>query len=155
MTVDYTIYSICLPVVMLQDIFTFPTSSLNESFESCYQALKPMHLRLTLLKRQSYLTKSDARSLLFSPYGAVLKLSSRFRYLLSTINTEPERFTKSVTAACVLHNFFSWDLLCTPEARFEDGGFFGLTASRGCSSAFGASVREKMCDFFSDKGAVS
>ncbi|XP_065281939.1 uncharacterized protein [Dermacentor albipictus] len=97
---------------------------------------------------------SRARRVVENAFGI---LANRFRFLLTTINAEPERVVPMVKAACVLHNYLGNDMSTFPDSGPEDSReqkFFGLRATRGRGNAFGARVREDMRDYFSGQGAV-
>ncbi|KAH7940749.1 hypothetical protein HPB49_005132 [Dermacentor silvarum] len=90
--------------------------------------------------------------------SAETRLQVTLRYLASVINASPERVTAIVNRACVLHNFLGNDVISAPDLNVEPNPavslLSGQAASRFRIAAVGAAMRDKLCSFFNDMGAV-
>ncbi|XP_070389344.1 uncharacterized protein [Dermacentor albipictus] len=97
---------------------------------------------------------SRARRVVENAFGV---LANRFRFLHTVINAEPERVIAMVNAACVLHNFLATDLHSIDSSPETSTGslFSAQPSSRGRTNAVGSAVRESLCAFLNDRGAVS
>ncbi|KAH8025775.1 hypothetical protein HPB51_011453 [Rhipicephalus microplus] len=112
---------------------------------------------LQLLSRvETRIRKKD--TVMRQSISAETRLQVTLRYLASVINASPERVTAIVNAACVRRNFLGSDMSSAPDSCAETSPAVSMlsvpAASRGRIGAVGAALRDKLCCFFNDKGAV-
>ncbi|KAL3177528.1 hypothetical protein MRX96_039093 [Rhipicephalus microplus] len=98
---------------------------------------------------------SRARRVVENAFGI---LANHFWCFHTVINASPERVTAIVNAACVRRNFLGSDMSSAPDSCAETSPAVSMlsvpAASRGRIGAVGAALRDKLCCFFNDKGAV-
>ncbi|KAH9384379.1 hypothetical protein HPB48_026386 [Haemaphysalis longicornis] len=142
-------------VASAPDILLPPVFVADDAFPIGGNMMKPFGgTSLTANKRVFNYRLSRARRVVENAFGI---LFSRFRYLLSINNAEPDRAKGIVDAACVLQNFLAQDVVRAPEGNKDvigDTTLFGFRPRRGRANAYGAALREKMCAFFNGRGAV-
>ncbi|KAL3182478.1 hypothetical protein MRX96_007166 [Rhipicephalus microplus] len=138
------------------DVHVPPVFVADDAFPIEQNLLKPYGgTNLTEEKKIFNYRLSRARRVVENAFGI---LANRFRCFHTVINASPERVTAIVNAACVLHNFLGSDMSSAPDSCAETSPavsmLSGPAASRGRIGAVGAALRDKLCCFFNDKGAV-
>ncbi|KAL1429142.1 hypothetical protein MTO96_016587 [Rhipicephalus appendiculatus] len=145
---------VCVKVAASPDMHLPPVFVGDDAFPLGENLMKPFGgSSLTDDQKIFNYRLSRARRVAENAFGI---LSNRFRCLHTVINASPERVVQLVRAVCVLHNFLSNDVPVTGEAASlpPSNVLHRLQASRGRTNAFGASVRERMCEHFKNRGAV-
>ncbi|KAK8762970.1 hypothetical protein V5799_034421 [Amblyomma americanum] len=137
------------------DIVVPPVLVGDDAFPIGRNLMKPFSdKKLTEDKKIFNYRLSRARRVVENAFGI---LANRFRFLHTVINAKPERATAIVDAACVLHNFVGMDGMSDGNAHLELGNTSELNmqpSPRGRINAIGAAVRQQLCDFFGNEGAV-
>ncbi|XP_065285619.2 uncharacterized protein [Dermacentor albipictus] len=138
------------------DVLFPPVFVADDAFPMGRNLMKPFGgTNLTEDKKIFNYRLSRARRVVENAFGIPAK---RFGCFHTVINASPERVTAIVNAACVLHNFLGNDVISVPDLKVEPNPagslLSGQAASRGRIGAVGAAVRDKLCSFFNDTGAV-